>query len=181
MRAKCLIYIFFGLAVALGGACSSNSGEKKQDNEFLKSLDQDAERLAAEARRQRAAERAEQERREKLRQQQLAEQREAVAEAYQRRLEQPAQDAARPQQSQSDPEVEYVMSAEDEKMFKRILLGKIQQASNGASISLSFDEGVVTLFGEVESKAVRQRVIDELKNTAGVLKVKADQLVVKGQ
>ncbi|MBN2431465.1 MAG: BON domain-containing protein [Acidobacteria bacterium] len=181
MRTHWLRSILLGLIVALGGACTSDSGDKKPDNEFLKSLDQDAEKLAAEARRKRAAAEAEQERRERLRQEQLAEQREAVAEAYQRRLAQPEQVTPRPQKDESAPEVEYVMSDEDQKMFKRILLGKIQQASDGASISMSFDEGVVTLFGEVKSREIRRQVIADLKSTPGVVKVNADQLVVKGQ
>jgi hypothetical protein len=169
-----------GLILAAAGGCSSDTQEKKPENEFLKSLNKDAKKIAAEAKQQRQAEEAEQQRREEMLEAKQAEQREAVQEAYQRRLQQ-SESGTTTRQSAAQPEVEYTMSAEDEKMFKRIILGKIQQASDGAPISMSFDEGVVTLYGEVESRQVRQRIVDELKSLPGILKVNVDQLVVKGQ
>jgi len=175
-----IIWMLLALYPIIGGTSCSSEKPKKSSGDFLEKLDKDSRKIASKAKQKRDREKADRKQREEKQKRKIAEESEKVKEAYSEMLSRQSQPApADAVKDSSTQDVRYDMSEQDIKLFKRLILSKIQEASDGAPISMSFENGDVTLFGIVKSAATKQKVIRTLKNIQGIRRVNTEQLVVE--
>ena len=177
-----IIWMLLALYAVCGGTSCSSEKPKKSSDDFLEKLEKDSRKIASKAKQKREREKADRKQREEKHKRKIAEESKKVKEAHSEMLNRQSQPAP-PDSVKGAPEqdVQYDMSEQDIKLFKRLILSKIQEASDGAPISMSFENGEVTLFGIVKSAATRQKVIRTLKNIQGIRRVNAEQLVVESK
>ena len=152
-----------------GGGCSSDKPKGRGDD-FIRRLDRDADRYVQENKKKRAQEEA-------TRREQNEQNRKRWAEEAQRANQAVETPAVREGNQQPGGQVQYVLSDKD---LSFVVLNKLRQLQHRSTVSISCKDGVVQLFGEVESAEQRQRIISEIQKLPGVVKVDATELVAAG-